>query len=1437
MRVEKTTSNYFFSKIKIACFFLCFFSCLLFPNLSFASNANVAGHWDAGATLSPLMDTHTVTTVTYNGEQEVYTSDGQATHTFICELDVTQSSEGVLSGSHNETNGDNSYSQNLTGQVNGSSVAFQLVSVTHEYSGGQEITITTTDNFSGSVSGGTLSGTVDVSYLAVTESSGSNWTYNETTTGTLNAPLSFTLPNPPGIDTIITSMPEQTGTNREVTFSYEGQNGSGGIAGYYYQLDSEPQVYTTENTVTFSELAFGEHAFSVAAKDKEDNIDSTPATYTFTIIQTQQEPTENSTFGPPKDKDKETGDPINLTTGNMYVYTSDMRIPGKGLDFDFSRTYNSRDDYSGPLGYGWTHSYNIFLAYDSTNKLATIKDWQGRKFIFADNLNGTFTSQRGDYTTLTKAADSYIWRLKGGTEYYFDTTGKLTRIVDRNDNAITLTYTSDKLTKITDTGQREVTFTYDGSNRITSATNPLGKIYKYAYDGAGNLVSITGPLNNKITYAYNSEHNLIQKTLPNLKTVTFAYDTSDHCTSSSGEDNYEKVTLTFQPQYSRTIVRNSKNNPTVYYYNKDYQIVKIKDALGNVRRATWNRNIKCTSRTDSLGRVVNMRYDANGNLIKLVDPLGNKTYFKYEPVFSHIRTITDPAGNVTVFNYDAKGNLTRQRNALGFSTFYQYTADGLPKVITNSLGNKSYIIYDTYGNITRIKNLAGVRSFFTYDILGNRISFTDQKGNQTKYYYDGLNRLIKIDLPDKASTNLFTYDTMDNLIEAIDALGNKTNYTYNQTGKVETITDALGGVITYSYDTEGNLTFVKDQNNNATTYTYDVLNRLISKKDAANYKWQYAYDAASNRVKEADPNGQTIDYTYDELNRLLSLSSSGTNVSFTYDNLGRLTMMVDSQGATTYTYDSIGQLLEVDGPFSNDTITYTYDSVGNRLTISNQDGISTQYVYDNANRLTNVIGDNGLVTGYAYDRYGNLTSVNYPNNTSALYRYDQLNRLIRVTNQLSISPNTRISEYRYAYDALNRKVKMVIPQEAACYYNYDALGRLTLDKRVSSNSGYREAFTYDLAGNRATMVKNGVITNYTYNNLNQLTKEETGEIFTNYYYDNNGNLSKSSPNTEESTYFYYDSFNRLNKVTGPDLNETYKYDGTGNRIQIDSSGTVTNFLYDGPNAIVERNSSQVTDATYLRNPFSPGGIGGIINQQSTAHSQQYYHYNAQGTVTDTTNPSAEKLNSYISDAFGNIISSTGATPNNRQFLTKEQDKTGLIYFGKRYYDPKIGRFITPDPMGMIDGPNLYLYCNNDPVNMVDLWGLCGEDKDKNKWTDVGLKGIVITVIGLTVDDATVIGVADDVLIPILLTAGGAIVAYQINRNNPRPSDSFEIERFRRKDDKTDARFNPRRKPPKPWVPPIIIPEDAKTKAGQIIEAIVKLFSQGLDIVKSYTSPY
>jgi RHS repeat-associated protein len=117
-----------------------------------------------------------------------------------------------------------------------------------------------------------------------------------------------------------------------------------------------------------------------------------------------------------------------------------------------------------------------------------------------------------------------------------------------------------------------------------------------------------------------------------------------------------------------------------------------------------------------------------------------------------------------------------------------------------------------------------------------------------------------------------------------------------------------------------------------------------------------------------------------------------------------------------------------------------------------------------------------------------------------------------------------------------------------------------------------------------------------------------------------------------------------------------------------------------------------------------------------------YHYNGIGSVTNLTDNGGNLIQSYIYDAFGNILQVDSylkgkqTVTNPYRFSTKEYNpSSGLIYFGARYYDPKIGRFITPDPLGKINDPNLYTYCSNNPINYIDPFGFL---KEKPWWQDL-----------------------------------------------------------------------------------------------------------------------
>jgi RHS repeat-associated protein len=90
-------------------------------------------------------------------------------------------------------------------------------------------------------------------------------------------------------------------------------------------------------------------------------------------------------------------------------------------------------------------------------------------------------------------------------------------------------------------------------------------------------------------------------------------------------------------------------------------------------------------------------------------------------------------------------------------------------------------------------------------------------------------------------------------------------------------------------------------------------------------------------------------------------------------------------------------------------------------------------------------------------------------------------------------------------------------------------------------------------------------------------------------------------------------------------------------------------------------------------------------------------------------------------AFGEQLTSSGGFVNTHRFTGKEYENSGIYYFGARYYDPWLGRFLTPDPLGKFEPKdpktiNPYIYCSNNPLRYVDPTG---------KWRTMVEDGVTI----------------------------------------------------------------------------------------------------------------
>jgi RHS repeat-associated protein len=265
----------------------------------------------------------------------------------------------------------------------------------------------------------------------------------------------------------------------------------------------------------------------------------------------------------------------------------------------------------------------------------------------------------------------------------------------------------------------------------------------------------------------------------------------------------------------------------------------------------------------------------------------------------------------------------------------------------------------------------------------------------------------------------------------------------------------------------------------------------------------------------------------------------------------------------------------------------------------------------------------------------------------------------------------------------------------------------------------RRIYGYDPIGNRETSITGAAGLTTTYNINNQVNQySSTTNPSETFKYDADGNM------TEDGTAEYtYDAENRLIKVVKSVAGNTevqYTYDYMGRRVRSKSfyygnpNGDIK-YVFDGWLAVAELNGSisdQFVRAYTWGQDLSgsrdgAGGVGGLLSMTRADGVDYGYFYDANGNVTQVVRLTDGQVSAnYRYDPFGNSIGQFDSINNPFRFSTKAFDYlTQLYYYGYRYYSPRLGRWITRDPIGEWGGINQVGFIGNNGINICDMLGL------------------------------------------------------------------------------------------------------------------------------------
>ncbi|ATB42603.1 type IV secretion protein Rhs [Cystobacter fuscus] len=1068
------------------------------------------------------------------------------------------------------------------------------------------------------------------------------------------------------------------------------------------------------------------------------------------------------------------GHPVDVSSGVLFNTFLDFALPG-ALPLSFDRFYSTGllgGQRGEPLGPGWRHCFQHefrqtvdgFAYVDSTGAELALED-VGGQFARTGLLRSPQNQLelRGDPNHVELqlyGSDQPTWKLgfarkpssldylltsiqlnpKVKLTFEYDIRERLVRVTQtRMNRSLRLEYTAnDQLASIwfEVAGGRELVarFTFDEHRHLIRVTDRVGEVSAFAYDASGRMVS---------------------EARCSGAVYSFRYDVEGRCVYAAGANRHEERTLQYDAARRTTCVTDSHGHVTTYSYNEAGQVTRVLFPLGGEAHYSYDAQARLVSIRGVNKQQRTLEYDDLGRLCAILPP-GSALRYTIQYNERHQPTRVTSGADAWSYGFDEEGCCTHFIDPAGQEWSYRYNEYGELVTVRDPLGHEDQRQWGPRGELSAFVTRDGRVWRAGHDSYGRRVSVTDPQGSTSRYTYDRAGNLASVESPD-GRTWSYTYDGGGRCTAVKEPGGTMSRARYNACGQVVELIARDGTHRRLEWDTEpGRLLALENARGQRTEWTYDAQGRAVSRRHWDGSVTHHEFDLAANLTALISPTGERYEFDYDAENRLVERrTSDGARTRYEYNGHSRLVKVSALGSEIVYEHDALGRTV---AEFHNGVaVRSAYDAMGRRLELNSDLGAHARFDWSPEGLCSAIHHSEGPLR-FRHGLLGEELQRILPGGAVFEQAYDRLGRLVE---QRLVQPSGAVAEAgwtspgqlelpiplrrSFSYDVMGHVAFIDDSSRGWRRFTHDLAGRL---QSVQHSTGELELFDYDAAGNRQTAatLADGMASSILEGSLrrsaqglpmldiielsnagadlsvaispkgNQTVELQCTGRSLRYEYDGQGRLVRKHVhrNDKVETWSYaWNALGQLVTLTRPDDELwTYEYDAIGRRTAKHGPRGTRRYVWDGLRLLHEMEpSGELT--TRLHHPNQP-----IPVLEQRAGVTHYVLPDQIGSASERVTPDGHVVWAARRGTWGQPVAQV--SEGEPGFPGQSYDtESGLYYNHARYYDPELGRYISPDPIGLRGGLNEYAYVPS-PVEWMDVLGLTPVTGGPYPWAFQGL---------------------------------------------------------------------------------------------------------------------